>query len=138
MAAELGACRENGDVGDDSGHPASIPSMGRKRAARRNFPASWRSSGRLLVVAEDDDHGGSCGCSAGRAQERERVSPREKGKEGGLRGVGEQLQGVLLGGLGGKQEVALGHLGASTQVFPRTQRRRQGEFADSPLGFGVF
>jgi hypothetical protein len=42
------------------------------------------------------------------------VNQREKGKVGGLRGVEEQLQGVLLGGLGGKQEVASGHLGAST------------------------
>jgi hypothetical protein len=31
---ELGGCKENGDASDDSGHPASIPSMGRKRAAR--------------------------------------------------------------------------------------------------------
>jgi hypothetical protein len=70
---------------------------------------------------------------------KERASePEREGKRGRASWRRGAAPGVLLGGLGGKQEVASGHLGASTQVFPGTQRRRQEEFADSPLGFGVF
>jgi hypothetical protein len=57
---ELSSGEESAVVVGVSGRLSSIRRAGRKRKGWQSFPASRRSSGRLLAAAEGDDHGGTC------------------------------------------------------------------------------
>jgi hypothetical protein len=58
-AAAVRTCGGNGGGYSDNHGP--IPAAGKKRRARRSFPASQRSSGWLLAAAGDGGHGGKLG-----------------------------------------------------------------------------
>jgi hypothetical protein len=64
--------QENGGDGVDSGSPRLDSVGGEEEGGVAELPASQRSSGRLLAVAEDDGHGGVLGvCEVAYGRERE-------------------------------------------------------------------
>jgi hypothetical protein len=88
----------------------SIRLAGKKRKVWQSFPASQRSSKRLLAAAEDDGHGGVLVvCEVTHRREREGELEREGKEEGGLCGVQQRLQRGSPHHQD-KQEVALGNL----------------------------
>jgi hypothetical protein len=103
-AEELSFRRGIRQFGGESGRGASIPSTGRQKTATGTFSAPWRRRG-----ARDDGprwrpwrHVRSLG---GCSWERERIEPeREEGEDVSWRHWASP--GELLGGLGGKQEMA--------------------------------
>jgi hypothetical protein len=93
-AVSVDTCREGELGGGDCERPGSILRTRGKRKAWGRFGTHRRSRGQHRTAAEGDGHGGGCGVLCGTCTgKRERVSPREKGKEGGLRGIVEQIQG---------------------------------------------
>jgi hypothetical protein len=55
-AAELGACRGNGDVGVDSGQKGLIPWAGKLPKTTRSFWAARRSSRRRVTAGKSGDY----------------------------------------------------------------------------------
>jgi hypothetical protein len=115
-----------GELGSPARNPAkrrrlrAIPWAGRKREVWRSFLASQRGSGRLLAAAEDDGHGGVLGYWELFHRRERGASQREKIGRGEI--VARLASpGGLLGGLGGKQEVAT----ACSEVQTRSSSRKE-------------
>jgi hypothetical protein len=67
----VGTCRETAAMASTPALLGSIRLAGKKREVWRSFPASQRSSGRLLAAAEDDGHGSVLGvCEVTHGRER--------------------------------------------------------------------
>jgi hypothetical protein len=82
-----GPARESAASGGVSGRLSSIPVAGKKRTARRNFPASRRGRGRRLAAAAGDGRGGHVGRARGREAEEGKSTQEREGKEGSGRGT---------------------------------------------------
>jgi hypothetical protein len=132
---ELSSGEESAVVGGVSGRLRSIHRAGRKRKGWRSFPASRRSSGRLLAAVEGDGHGELCRLLEENTGRRSQGERKEKGGAlHGVAGVSRESSRPRLG----KQEVAGDGQRASTQVLFVSVKKTKGKFAHNPLALQVF
>jgi hypothetical protein len=80
---ELRSGEESAVVGGVSWQLRSIRRAGRKMKGWRSFPASWRSSGRLLAAVLGGGHGGRARAHVRKQREGKSMRARERG---GVRG----------------------------------------------------